>query len=146
MDDELEKQSTPNVNQPSSGTYGEKAAVANLESALPPMAPAEGGPAAGAAPQSGLSGDAPLAPVPLPSRTPPQQPGGIPDVLLGPTARPMEPAGAPVAAPLAFPETQQTSAQRRVQTLIGLSNDPAVSEETREWAQMWVKTLTSAST
>ena len=68
----------------------------------------------------------------------------MPSVLLGPTARPEEPISAPVSQPLAFPETQQTAAQRRMQTLIGLANDANVSEETREWAQMWVQTLTTA--
>ena len=68
----------------------------------------------------------------------------MPQVLLGPTARPEEPINTPPVQPLAFPETQQTAQQRRMQTLIGLANDANVSEETREWAQMWVKTLTTA--
>jgi hypothetical protein len=129
------------VNTPASGTYGEKAALDGLKKSLPPMGagqPEGGNGAAGPA----LSPEPPIMPVPPPSGAPsPQQPAGIPAALLGPTGRPMEPVTAGPMQPLAFPVQEQSAAERRLEVLISLANDPRVSEQTREWAQLWVKTL-----
>ena len=61
---DIDKTPTQNtsVNKPESGTYGEKADLANLKSSLPPMAAPE---------QQGVGG----TPGPLPSRGMPQQEG-----------------------------------------------------------------------
>jgi hypothetical protein len=53
----------------------------------------------------------------------------------------MEPVTAGPMQPLAFPVQEQSAAERRLEVLIALANDPRVSEQTREWAQLWVKTL-----
>ncbi len=139
--DEIEKIATP-VNKPESGSYGEGAALDRLEGALPPMAEA------GPPPQSGLNPQAtPQVPLPPPSlgggpAVP--TPGNLPPGLLAPTQRPEEPITANIGAdmPLAAPEPQMTAAQERLEVLIALAQSPRVSDETREWAQLWVQTLT----
>lgn len=139
MEAELEKQPNP-VNTPTSGTYGEKAALDSLKQALPPMqekAPAT--PPAGGAPSG-----PPITPTPAPGQQAPQAPTGVPDVLLAPTGRPMEPVSGPIAEPQQFPGSQQTAAQERLEMLINLANSPRVSDETREWAQLYVESLASA--
>jgi hypothetical protein len=143
LESELEKMPVQGkVNTPDSGTYGEKAALDGLKKSLPPMGsggrPEGGNGAAGAA----LSPEPPIMPVPPPSGTPsPQQPAGVPSALLGPTGRPMEPVTAPPTQPLSFPVPERSAAESRLEVLITLANDPRVSEQTREWAQLWVKTL-----
>jgi len=130
------------VNTPASGTYGEGAALDGLKKALPSTGNAPAGPAPGA--PIPLSPEPPLAPVPPPNQSSPQQPTGVPNVLLSPTGRPMEPGTAMPMEPASFPQVERSAAEQRLQVLMSLANDPRVSEETREWAELWIRTLTGA--
>lgn len=116
------------VNQPESGTYGEKADMARLSAELPPMnregmAGPTGGP----------------APMPQPSVAMPGMPGrpvtahpGVPSAILGPesVAGP-GPAPAPVANPQAA----------RLSLLEQLSTSQEVSATTRQWAKTVLEAL-----
>ena len=98
---DIDKTPTQNqsVNKPESGTYGEKAEIANLKSSLPPMAAPE---------QQGVGG----GPGPLPSRGMPQQegrpkegPSMLPQGVMSPTQRPNVPLSQPMdqgAAPVSY--------------------------------------------
>ena len=138
---DIEKTPTQNtsVNKPESGTYGEKAELANLKSALPPMGTPQQ--------QAGMEG-----PGPLPERGIPQQqgrpkegPAMLPQGAMSPTQRPTVPISQPMAptqAPL--PPKQQAGDQQRLAILDALTTDPEVSEETREWAKLVLEALIEA--
>lgn len=119
-----------NQNQPSSGTYGEKASVNRLKQALP-SAP---GPAGGGQPT------APASPLNLPTPPPQaQQPtpeGVLPSVLTAPTNRPNESVNTPYSGgPGGGMQPPQTAGQRQLAILDVLRSSPQVNERTREWAQ-----------
>lgn len=125
--DEVEKLPTGQtpINRPASGTYGEKAALDNLESALP-TASSPGpmpGPAAGPTPMSPTN--------PVRSSRESKIPG-IPAPIMKPASVEPTPAGA-MAPPSPVPA--MSGAQRRLQILDMLATSPNVSETTREWAQ-----------
>lgn len=133
--DEVEKLpvgQTP-VNRPGSGTYGEKASLENLQSALPTgdgpaSMPSPGGPP-GMAPtnpiRSARESSIPGVPAPLMKPLPEQTPSGVD----------MAPA---TPSPQAL-----TGAQHRLQILDMLSSSPHVSETTREWASRVMDILVS---
>ncbi len=135
---DIEKTPTQNtsVNKPESGTYGEKADVANLKASLPPMAAPE---------QQGVGG----TPGPLPTRGMPQKegrpaegPAMLPQGVMAPTQRPGVPISQPMdqgAAPM--PPKQQAADQQRLSILDALTTHPEVSEETREWAKLVMEAL-----
>ena len=137
MADGMIPEKTPSsVNQPASGTYGEGADLARLKAQLPATsAPIGSGP--NTTPQ----------PTPL-STTPPRPPGGggsspiegLPASLFTqPTTRPLEPGN---VMPDNMPQpSSMTGQQQRLMILDALANDPARSEETREWAQMMIRIL-----
>ncbi len=115
------------VNQPDSGTYGEKKAINDLKAALPPMGPGQA--------QPGLE----PSPMPQPSPAMPAQAGGrpvnappgVPDAIF---AGGLE--GAPTPnAPAASPEAA------RLALLEQLASSQEVSETTREWAQVVLEAL-----
>lgn len=137
-DDDLDRMPLPEdgVNRPSSGTYGEKAELDRLKSSLPAVDSAGSSSAVVSEPSG-----SPTVPLPMSQPGSVSSPEGLPQVLLGPTARPLESVTAPVAAPEQSPGVQATAQQRNIDVLIQLANDPRVSEETREWAGLWVRTL-----
>lgn len=138
---DIEKTPTQNtsVNKPESGTYGEKADLANLKSSLPPMAAPQQ--------QGGMEG-----PGALPERGVPQQEGRpvdgpalLPQGVMAPTQRPNVPISQPMAMGQApMPPKQQAGDQQRLAILDALTTHPEVSEETREWAQLVMEALIEA--
>ena len=131
---DIEKTPTQNqsVNKPESGTYGEKADLANLKSALPPMgdpATAPGpAPMAPGTPQSERSG---------PMGRPKNGPRLLPGPILNPSDRPDVPLDQPRVSPAPpVPPKQVAGYQQRLAILDALSTHPEVSEETREWAKL----------
>ena len=108
-----------NVSAPSSGSYGEGAALARLESALPGSDPSQ---------QQAQS--------PLPAmtpRTPEAPPSGLPPGLLAPTRQPDVPVGTPLAQPNII---VGNGPEQRVALLEALIASPTVSEETKQFAQI----------
>lgn len=127
------------VSRPASGAYGERAAVEQLKSQLPASGAGAGGPAGPGGPAlPPLNPPTPTAP----SYVPPASgnlPPGVPAPLAAPTNRPYEPVNTPVGGPpMAAP---LTDAQRRIQLLDVLANSPSVSDETREWARLVLRSL-----
>ena len=121
------------VNKPASGTYGEGAALERLKAQLPilPQGDPQGGPAA-----------PPPMPAPGMGGAPPPAPPGLPQALLAPSAHP----GTPVSTPLQMPAPIPPSG--REQAILALQNmaqDPAASEESREWAGAVLNKLIRAS-
>lgn len=132
--DEVEKLPTNQapVNQPASGTYGEKAALQGLKSALPGVAASPGqGPSA--PPQVS---DQPVTPA-RSSRS--SAIPGVPGPILKPSTQPSVDVAAPPTPAAEMP--MMTGAQRRMQILDQLANSPEVSEVTREWAQRVLNVL-----
>jgi hypothetical protein len=116
------------VNKPESGTYGEKADLANLQQSLPPMGPgggAEGGPAPMPQPSPAMPG--------RPGGRPMNAPAGVPDVLLG-----TEDAATPAAAPNAPGASPEAA---RLALLEQLASSTEVSETTRAWARLVLESL-----
>jgi hypothetical protein len=128
-----EKQST-SVNKPESGTYGERVDLERLRAAVP------GGGSPVPAPEA-----RPLPPI---SERPVRSLGkvgsvvpGLPSALLRPTARPQEPVTTmPTQAPQ---QLSMSGMQMRLRKLDILANHPDVSPETRDWARMMIRVLTS---
>lgn len=106
---------------PESGTYGEKADLARLQSSLPPVA----SPASPAGPAG-------------PSTPPPAgrsaRSGGLPPGLLAPSRQPGVDASTPLTARQS--PILETSTQRNVAMLETLAVSPSVSQETRDWATL----------
>lgn len=122
-----------NTSAPSSGTYGEGAALARLKQQLPVVE------------QSAQEPGQSAAPMPTPpmgggiSNSPPT---GLPPGILAPTNRPDTPVSTPLGQPT-NPLAAQTGRQRRIAVLDALANDPNVSDQTREWAQINLRALVS---
>ena len=133
--DEVEKLpvgQTP-INRPASGTYGEKAALENLEAALP-AASSSPGPMTGPA----QAGPAPMSPTnPVRSSRQSNIPG-VPAPVMKPSSVEPTPGG---MAPPAIPNATMTGSQRRLQILDMLATSPNVSATTREWAQRVMEIL-----
>ncbi len=115
------------VNKPASGTYGEKAELAQLQADLP-------------------SSDPTTAPQPTPSATPrggggvpSAAPSGLPAGLTLPTQRPDVPVSTPLDVPPG-PTAPPDPTQRRVQLLRQLATS-GQSAEVREWAQTTLEKL-----
>jgi hypothetical protein len=137
LDLEKQPQGGP-VNQPSSGSYGAKAAVDRLKKSLP---------------TSGMTPPAPEAPgtissepvVPVPNRpgrpAGPTAPPGTPPVLMHPTQRPEVPVSSPLGATPPAPTPALTPQQDRLSFLQALANSPRVHPNTREWAQSVLEVL-----
>lgn len=129
------------VNQPASGTYGEKAAITNLQAQLPAM-PVNQPPGGAQPPQ--ISTD-PVSP------TPPQREGrpatsaalppGVPSVIVAPTDHPQIPVTTPLQGQPDAGAMGQTAAQRRLQILDTLANSPDVAPETQQWAKMVMRVI-----
>lgn len=111
---------TGKVGAPASGTYGEGAALADLQRQLPPPTAPQGQ----AAP--GSPGMMPM----------PEAGGALPRSLtpgsIAPTTRPAEPLSTPLTQQMPIGETP--SAQQR-QLLEAWASDPNLRETTRVWAQ-----------
>lgn len=134
---DLEKTPTSDtsVNEPESGTYGEKADLARLRQSLPPMGPpgTEGTGASAPAPTPGPAGPG----LNRPTGRPKNAPEGVPAPLLAPTQRPDVPLSQPLApGPAPMPPKAAAADQQRLSVLDALANHPEVSEETREWAAL----------
>ena len=131
---EIEKTPTSDtsVNEPESGTYGEKADLNRLRQSLPPMGPPPGAP--GAAKPIPTPGPG-TSPTSRPGR-PPEGPPGVPAALMAPSSRPGVPLSQPPrpAGPIRPPRAQAAD-QQRLMILDALTTHPDVSEETREWAK-----------
>lgn len=114
---------TGRVGAPPSGTYGETAALHDLQRQLPaPTAPPQG---------QGMPAASPgMMPLPEPSGALPRSltPGSI-----APSTRPSEPLSTPLTQQTPIAETP--SAQKR-QMLEAWARDPTLSETMRTWAQM----------
>ncbi len=137
---------TPSVGAPSSGTYGEGAALDRLKAALPAgSVGAPPPPAAPGAPQMPPISTQPVTPTPEGEGRPPgpTAPAGIPAPLLAPSNQPDVPVGTPLAS-TAPNVNQLTDVQRRLQILDVLATSPGVSDTTRQWAQMVRKVLIGA--
>lgn len=130
--DSPEQQPQPPVNQPASGTYGEKTELKRLQDALPTSQPQTG-------PEQGQQRRRSEQPPARPTKNPQQAQGlpGVPAAILGSRS----PSG---AAPQEPQTAQVDPRQARLGTLIRLASNPQVSEETREWAQLQIRDLTGA--
>ena len=118
------------VNEPASGTYGEKAELERLKQQLPAAEPVQPSPPA-------------AGPVPVGRRQASAVPSGagLPSGLTAPTQRRDVPP-LPNAAPAADPYGGAVDArQRRLRLLDALSRDQSVGPETREWATILVQKL-----
>jgi len=138
---DLEKRELPggNTSKPESGTYGEKAALANLESSLPMD-------------ESHVEGQdldpMPRQPEGLPgideAGRPPSGPPGLPSALLHPTELPGVDVNTPLQpAPTSGMASAVDDRQRRLLVLTDLAESPDTSEATREWAKILIELLTS---
>jgi hypothetical protein len=112
---------TGRVGAPASGTYGEKAALADTMAALPAPTPGLTPPGADRAP-SGAGGPLPLSP---PS-------GALPRSIGAPSTRPHEPMATPLTQPM--PIAEEPSMQLR-QQVEAWAHDPQRSDTFRAWAQ-----------
>lgn len=119
---------TGRVGAPASGTYGEKAALVDLQRQLPAPTVPQGQPQAGPTPSSG--------PLPLPGPS-----GALPKSISAPSTRPAEPLSTPLTQPMPIAETP--SGQQR-QILQAWARDPNLRETTRIWAQGILDALGSA--
>lgn len=130
---------TPAVNQPSSGTYGEKADINRLKASLPAGAVGQPAPAPAPPPVS----PEPIAPPTIQRGRPDTgaaAPPGVPSVLLGPTQQPNVPASTPLATGPATPGAVAPD-QQRLAVLDALAHSPDVSATTREWAKLVIDRL-----
>jgi hypothetical protein len=104
---------------PQSGTYGEKADLAELQAELPSV-------------------DGPTAPQ-QPSPMPPMggftqpAPGGLPGGLTAPTQRPQEPVSTPLSMPMPISDVPS---EQQIATLQAWATNPQASQVFREWAQL----------
>jgi hypothetical protein len=125
------------INQPASGTYGEKSALQNLKTSFPIAQ--SSGPGGGAAPaQPEPLSTAPVAPVEQPMgrpKTGAAAPPGIPSAVLAPTDLPQVPVNTPLQSAPQGPLQPSTPEQGRLSMLYALANNQQVSEATRRWAQ-----------
>lgn len=145
---EIDKTPIPGgpVNQPASGTYGEKAATSRLKSQLPPMP--GGVPGEGAGPPGAGGG----SPVSLPAPGPgPVAPGaespipGVPAGIIRPTSRPGVPVNSPFDPSAGSPmPPSMTPSQERLNILDALSQHP--DPEVSEWASLVKEALIAGST
>lgn len=127
---------TGNPMEPTSGSYGRVAETDRLKQQLDlPGAPGPGGP--GVQPTQG-----PPPGMPQGAQVP-SAPGGVPDILMGPTQNPNTPPSTPLQAPFAGAPGAVNAAQRRLATLEALSQSDQVSDETREWAADVLQKLAS---
>ena len=144
---ELDKTPTrdSSVNSPESGTYGEKADLARLRQALPPMGPPGSQGTGGAAPPAGAP-PAGLGPgLQRPTGRPAGGPTGVPSGVLAPTQRPGVPLSQPRdPGPPPMPPRAAAADQQRLAILDALTTHPEVSEETREWATLVLEALIAA--
>ena len=133
-DQTIEKTPTAgvSVNQPDSGTYGEKAAIADLEGQLP----GAGGPP-GTSPETGPLPPPPISQPGRPGGRPANAPEGGPDVLLQPGGPGSTPEEAGTPGPVSNPESA------RLALLEQLAVSPEVSESTREWAKILLEALSA---
>ncbi len=138
MTTELEKTPTADtsVNNPESGTYGEKEDLNRLKQSLPPMGP-PGTEGSGAAPMPQRQGVVPQRPTGRPKNAPAGVPGGV----LAPTARPSVPLDQPLTAEPQMPPRPAAADQQRLAILDALTTHPDVSDETREWAKLVMEAL-----
>jgi hypothetical protein len=114
-------------NKPSSGTYGEGAALANLEAQLP------------GTPSSGAAGPGAVSPPAMGPGLPPRQSAGLPSAIAAPTRRPGEQVSTPLTAQAPMPSQPS---EQRMQLFRALASSPNVSETTRVWAQSVVDSFT----
>lgn len=103
-------------NKPADGTYGEKAALARLESQLPSVDPA-------------VSQATEALPTMAP-QTPPARSTGLPPGLMAPTRQPNVPVSTPMAGPIMVGQ----GPERRVALWRALLEAPDVSEDTKRVA------------
>jgi len=126
------------VNAPASGSYGDAAALDRLKEAFGNIPGA--GPQAGPGQQSA----APM-PTPAPSQIQSPPPAGLPPALLAPTQRPNVPVSTPLApAGPAMPGPVGPQ-QQRLAILDALAQNPAVSDTTRQWAELLRERLIQGS-
>lgn len=114
----------PNVNQASSGTYGEKADLNKLKASLPPMQaqPAQAGGQAPVRPASTMMASQPTMPTPN-------------DPLLHPTAMPDVPVNTPLQQSEPMDPWTMPPDQRTLAILDLLASSDQVSQKTKVFAQ-----------
>jgi hypothetical protein len=118
------------MNKPESGTYGEKAALADLQKQLPVQDQQQPGPA--------------MQPTPGPMGGRPAPSSGLPPGLMAPTRQPDVPVSTPLTGQSAVGSPLAGAAdvrQKRLLLLDALSQSPEVSPETREWASIMKQKL-----
>tara|TARA_R100001082_G_C4357232_1_gene157477 strand:+ start:31 stop:462 length:432 start_codon:yes stop_codon:yes gene_type:complete len=138
--EEIEKTPTGDValNKPTSGTYGEKADLNRLKSALPPMEQQQR-PSQQPSPMRSPSGQVPQRPMGRPTNAPLNLPAGI----TAPTNRPEVPLNTPLSQGPVMPQRNPAADKQRLAILEALSTHPEVSQETREWAALVAEYLIS---
>lgn len=120
--------------KPKSGTYGDVADTERLKQQLSmPGQPGPGGP-----PQQNTPQQAPG--LPSGRSVPSSAPGTVPDLLMRPTQNPDTPASTPLERP-AQPAQSPAGRQATRQALEALANNPDVSEASREWAKLVLKSF-----
>ena len=141
MAEPLDVDKTPvpggNVNKPSTGTYGEGAALDRLNRALPgaqqnppPQAPSPGAVAPVPPGGQGPRGKNPDSPVP-----------GVPGAIFTDTDRPNVPVQSPPPEVAGESIPSMREPEGRLQVIAALQQSP--DPETREWANLVMEMLTS---
>jgi hypothetical protein len=143
---DVSQQPSAGLNRPTSGDYGEGAALDRLKSALPTQPAAGGGAPPGGAPPLPPISTQPVTPTPMDRGGRPNNsaalPPGVPPVLAAPTNQPNVPVGTPLAMPPVNPvASAQTPQQSRLALLDALANSPQADPQTREWAQHVIRAL-----
>lgn len=121
-----------NVSKPSSGTYGETAALDRLKAELPGGDPT----------QSRAIAPAPMPPGPAMGPGGGATPGDLPPGILAPTRRPGEPTMSPLSP--GPPPMATADPERRIQLLHAIAADQSLSPVTREFAQRFLDSLIRA--
>lgn len=143
MTPEQQASSVPSVSQPSSGTYGEKTDLNNLQKSLPVGNVGNPSPVKPPLPPVGQQG-AKLEPSPEGRPTTGVAlPPGLPGVLAGPTQQPSTPVNTPLQpGQSTAPQPSGNQQSDRMSLLYTLTTHPGVSQDTREWAQNVLNVLT----
>lgn len=130
VSEEIEKTPTSDtaVNKPESGTYGEKAELNRLKQSLPSTDGPQGPQSQGPAPMPQRSGATPPRPAGRPVKGPANLPSGIMQPTDGNPNMPLSESPTP-------PVRHAQADQQRLAILDALSTHPAVSQETRDWAE-----------
>lgn len=119
---------TGNPMEPESGTYGKVAETDRLKQALNSV---PGGGPDGAAQGGGL----PPMGSPQGAQMPAPPPGGVPDVLMGPSSQPNIDPATPLEGGMGAPQQPAQTVQNHIAALEALIKSPTTSSATKAWAR-----------